>query len=852
MMDARIDDYITGQACLDIHREILAADGNEVFFVGYLNEEKVVDRVQVFARGNEFSAPALLQAANPGDVVIHNHPSGTLRPSTADTHIASILGNDSIGFYITNNQADALYAVVEPFPKERVVPVNSAATAALFGQKGPIARKLKNYEHRPQQIDMLHAVSQAINEDKIALVEAGTGTGKTLAYLLPSIVYALNNKARVVVSTNTINLQEQLIDKDLPFLQSVLDKKFTAALVKGRSNYACRRKLAEADMDLNLFSEDDDKNELQAILDWARSSKDGSKSDLNIVPRYNVWEKVQSESDTSLKTQCPFYDKCFFYSARRRAATADILVANHHLLFSDLAVRALMGASENAILPAYDRIVFDEAHNIEEVATNYFGIRVTSIGLLRLLSKLYRQKKTQEKGLLIYLSSRLVTFARGLPHADFLAAQERIQEFAIPAVRRLQASLEEVILILYDTARGSAVENGTYAEVKLRLTQPVLDRSDWPATVVPAVTNLVLEIRKFTAELSRFVDRIQALLDRLGPTAAAMTIDLKAQLDRLELAATNIEHVLLTSDSTNVRWLEVKMGYKETKIVRLLSSPLDVAPILEETVYKRFKSITLTSATLTVENKFDYFMKRLGLDRVDTERLLRLRLSAPFDYERQALLAIPTDLPFPNHPLFAEQVTEMTHQALRRSRGRAFILFTAYSLLRKLHTALRGRIEADGYMVLCQGEENRGRLLKRFRDDVSSVLFATDSFWEGVDVHGQALELVVITKLPFRVPSEPIIEARIEEIERRGGNAFMEYTVPQAAIKFKQGFGRLIRRKTDRGAILILDKRLVEKPYGRVFLNSLPACGTTTGRAEDVLRALDDFYGQTAINSKPA
>jgi len=847
-----IDNYLTGQACLDIHREIVAAEGNEVFFVGYLNEERVVDRIQVFARGNEFSAPALLQAAKPGDVVIHNHPSGTLHPSTADTMVASILGNDGVGFYIVNNRADQLYAVVEPFPKERVVPISADAIAALFDQGGAIPKKLDNYEYRPQQIDMLHAVTEAINENKVALVEAGTGTGKTLAYLLPSIVYALNNKERVVVSTNTINLQEQLLDKDLPFLQSVLDKKFTAALVKGRSNYACRRKLAEADMDLNLFSEDDDKNELQAILDWARTSKDGSKSDLNIVPRYDVWEKVQSESDTSLKTQCPYYDTCFFYSARRRAATADILVANHHLLFSDLAVRALMGASENAILPAYDRIVFDEAHNIEEVATNYFGIRVTSLGLQRLLSKLYRKKKRQEKGLLVYLSNRLVKFARGLPHEDFLAAQKRIQEFAIPGVRKLQASLEQVILVLYGAAKAPSVENDTFSEIKLRLTQPVLERNDWRETVVPAVTNLVQETRKFAVRLNQFVNRVQALLEHAGPAAASMTIDLKAQLDRLELAATNIEHVLLKFDTTNVRWLEVKKGYNDTKIVRLLSSPLDVAPILEETVYKRFKSITLTSATLTVENKFDYFMKRLGLDRVSADRLLRLQLAAPFDYERQALLAIPTDLPNPSDSLFAEQIAKMTYQALRRSRGRAFVLFTAYGLLRKLYANLRGKIEAEGYLVLRQGEENRSRLLKRFRDDVSSVLFATDSFWEGVDVHGEALELVIITKLPFRVPTEPIIEARVEAIEKRGGNAFVEYTVPQAAIKFKQGFGRLIRRKSDRGAILILDKRLVEKPYGKVFLNSLPACGTTTGRAEDVLRALDDFYGQNVISSSTA
>ncbi len=852
MPHSQITNYITGEACLSIRQHIAAAEGNEVFFVGRLNEEKVVEQVQVYARGNEFSAPALLQTASPGDVVLHNHPSGTLLPSTPDTHVASILGNDGIGFYIVNNAVDAIYVVVEPFEKKQVIPINADAAVRLFAADGRIAERLESYEHRKQQIEMLRIVSGAINENKIAVVEAGTGTGKTLAYLLPAIVFALNNQERVVVSTNTINLQEQLLDKDLPFLQSILDKKFTAALVKGRTNYACRRKLADADMDLDLFSEDDDKTELQAILDWARTTADGSKSDLNIEPRHDVWEKIQSESDTSLKTHCPFYDTCFFYTARRKAAVADVLVANHHLLFSDLAVRAMMGASENAILPTYERVIFDEAHHIEEVATSYFGIRVTSLGVQRMLSKLYRKKKKQEKGLLVYLSNRLVKFASGLPHADFLEAQKRIQEFAIPAAKNLQSSLEETVRVLHDAVKAGSEERQGFGEVKLRITQEVIESQDWQNGVVRAASELVQNIRNFTTRMSQFLARIERLLDKMGPTAAAMTIDLKAQLDRLDVVATNIDHVVLNFDDPNVRWLEAKDGYNDKRIIRLFSSPLDVAPILAETVYKRFQSIVLTSATLTVENKFDYFKKRLGLDRVEPERLVLRQLAQPFDYKRQALLAIPVDLPHPNQVQFTDQIAEMTHRAVRISRGRAFVLFTAYGMLRKVYDLLRDKLEAEGYHTLRQGEENRSRLLKRFREDISSVLFATDSFWEGVDVHGEALELVVITKLPFRVPSEPIIEARIEAIERRGGNAFLEYTVPQAAIKFKQGFGRLIRRKTDRGAILILDKRLVEKSYGRIFMNSLPPCSTAVGRAGVVLQALTDFYEAGVAESSSA
>ncbi|MCH6560669.1 DEAD/DEAH box helicase family protein [candidate division KSB1 bacterium] len=454
-MTSKLKKYFSEEAAKLAQRQIEDSGGNEVFFVGHLNRVRQVTSVEVFCRGNEFEVPALLQVARQGNVVIHNHPGGVLRPSSADTHIASILGNDGIGFYIVNNEVTDVYAMVEPFAEKKVRPIDSNALAKLFDNDGPISKKLDNYEFRPQQIEMMKVVSQAINEDKIAIVEAGTGTGKTLAYLLPAITYAVGNQERIVISTNTINLQEQLVNKDLPFLQSVFAQKFKAVLVKGRTNYACKRKLMEADQDLDLFSEQGDKSELKTILDWAKTTKDGSKSDLNIEPRYDVWEKIQSESDTSLKTKCSFYNECFFYTARRKAAVADVLVANHHLLFSDLAVRAARGASENAILPTYDRIVLDEAHNVEEVATSYFGTRVTSLGLLRMLGKLHRKKGSDEKGLLIYLSGKLMKVARRMPHEDFLKIQEGLQESGASAVAKLTISLAAAMDKIFEIVAGS-------------------------------------------------------------------------------------------------------------------------------------------------------------------------------------------------------------------------------------------------------------------------------------------------------------------------------------------------------------------------------------------------------------
>lgn len=835
-----IKNRFTSKVRVEIKEHIQEAGGHEVFLVGHLNDDGLVDRVEIYARGNEFEAPALMQVAQQGDVVIHNHPSGTLKPSGADTQVASLLGNDGIGFYIVNNDVSDVYAVVEPFAEKEVVPIKSLELTRIIGQQGPISKKLESYEFRPQQIQMIEFVSQAINEDKIAIIEAGTGTGKTLAYLLPAITYAFNNKQRCVISTNTINLQEQLINKDLPFLESILKNKFKAVLVKGRTNYACKRKLLEAEKDLDLFSEEGDKSELNAIVRWSKTTKDGSKSDLNFVPKAEVWEKIQSESDTSLKTKCPFYNECFFYTARRAAASANILVANHHLLFSDLAVRAVRGASENAVLPAYDRIILDEAHHIEEVATNYFGAGITYLGILRMLNKLFRRKEGLERGLIPFLSSKLTKFARGIPHEKFLKAQKFIQDEAISGVEQLNFFLSETMEQIFYTVQR--LNDSEFNEIKLRLTSKVIRNKEWQDKILFTTKKLLQEMRRFTAKINEFLRDMEVIQSKLGPTVGSLTVDLQAQSDRLDAAANTIEHVLLKTDEETIRWIEVKEGYKQSKIVRLRHSPLEIAPILKEALYKVFKNIIMTSATLTVERKFDYVKNRLGLDLIDSERILELSLPAPFNYKNQTMVVIPNDIPAPKDRRFIEELPYLILQSVKISRGRAFVLFTSYGLLNLMFNRLRSDIEALGYNVYKQGQENRHRLLERFKEDASSVLFATDSFWEGVDVHGEALESVIITKLPFKVPSEPVIEARVEAIERRGGNAFLEYTVPQAVIKFRQGFGRLIRRKSDRGSILILDKRVIQKSYGRIFLKSLPECRIISGLNKEVFRELEIFF----------
>ncbi|MFH1322090.1 MAG: helicase C-terminal domain-containing protein [Bacteroidota bacterium] len=841
-----IKDLFTKQAIQSLKKYIREAGGNEVFMVGHPNGEGIVDRVEVYARGNESQAPALLQVAKQSDVVIHNHPGGKLQPSDADMHVASILGNDGIGFYIINNQASNVYVAVEPFKEKKIIPVDPVPLSKLIKAKGPIAKKLDNYEYRHQQVEMIESVCHAINEGKIAVIEAGTGTGKTLAYLLPAITYAVNNKERCVISTNTINLQEQLINKDLPFLQSILKNKFKAVLVKGRSNYVCKRKLANASKHFDLYTEEGEKEELKDIIRWSKTTKDGSKSDMNIMPRYNIWEKIQSESDTSLRTACPYYDTCFFYNARRKAARANILVANHHLLFSDLAIRAVCGHSENAVLPGYDRIIFDEAHNIEDVATDYFGDQITYIGILRILNKLYQKKRNKEKGLLPFLSAKLNSSMKDIPREKLLRSRNFIEDDCISSVENLSALLTSTMEQVFDTIRQS--DESEFREKKLRLI-PDMEKKikGWQEKVLSALERLLKEMKHFDSKLSKLILYLAEIESKLELRGESLIIDLQAQSERLHASANTIKNVMFKSDEANVRWIEVREGINNTKIIRFRSAPIEVAPVMKKAVYENYRNIIMTSATLTVSGGFDFLKKRLGLDLIEPERIHTLSLPAPFDYKKQVLVAIPRDIPDPRDETFKEALQDMILKAIEIGHGRAFVLFTSYGLLNIMYKNLQSSIEEKGYNLYKQGNENRHKLLERFKTDISSVLFATDSFWEGVDVHGEALESIIITKLPFKVPNEPVIEARIEAIEQKGGNAFMEYSVPKAVIKFRQGFGRLIRRKSDRGSVLILDNRVINKRYGRIFLDSLPDCNIFARPAVEVFKEMEEFFSKKSV-----
>jgi len=836
-----IEQYIAPEVIPGMRSAIAGAGDNEVFFAGYLDEARRVVQVKPVARGHRSAVPAVLEVAREADVVIHNHPSGQLTPSDADLAIAGHLNGFSVAFYIVNNPVSRIYVVVEPFSRREITELDFEQAASPLRPGGPISAVLSGYEERPQQIEMIDVVCLAFNQDKVAAIEAGTGTGKTLAYLLPAIQWSLQNRERVVVSTNTINLQEQLIKKDIPLLKKCLDLEFDAVLVKGRSNYACLRKVNEIDAEFDLMAAEEDREELRQLISWARRSKDGSKSDLSQIPRPEIWEQLASESDTCTRGKCPFFRNCFVNRARRLASRANILVVNHHLLFADLALRhEISGLNEAAVLPPYQRIVFDEAHHLEEVATHYFGSRITRTGLLRLFGRLYRRQKNNIKGLLPAAAAKTARSGAG-------EIQRRLQSVVhdrlIPEITALEQSTHEVMDRLSERLRELSGENGE-GERKLRMLPAATDtlwaEGEW-RDLFEGYLQRLKELGQALSTVSGLLTDIEA---RTRLDLSSIEIEISAISGRLTAAADILRDVLFGDDEENIRWVELGAFPVRKNVLRFQSSPLVIDPLMNAAVYDVYPTVILTSATLTVEGSFDFLAGRIGLSHLTRDRRVEFIAPAPFDYEKQVMIAIPTDLPEPNRSGFADSVGQAIFRALAISKGRAFVLFTSYSLLNRIHTRLCGDLERIGIPVLRQGGVNRHELLKRFRQETSSVLFATDSFWEGVDVEGQALEAVLITRLPFRVPNEPIVAARFERIERLGGNAFMEYAVPLAVLKFKQGFGRLIRRKTDRGAVCIFDRRVAQKGYGKAFLRSLPPCNTITGTAEHVFSELERFFAR--------
>ena len=820
-----------------MRREIAACGGNEVFFLGKTDEAQRVVAAEALARGSRDAVAAIMISVSFGDVVIHNHPSGTLTPSRADLEIASILGNQGVGFYIVDNDLAHCYQAVSPFVHKKLEYLTLGEIEANFAPGGVLAANLVGYEQRDEQTRMAFAVAEAFNGDRVAMIEAGTGTGKSLAYLLPAALWAKRNKERVVISTNTINLQEQLTGKDIPFLQKHGGLDFKAVLIKGRGNYLCLRKLNGHKDEPGLFPEE--RSELQAIIDWSGTTASGCRDDLSFIPRDEVWEELCCEGDQCGRVKCRFYSRCHFYASRRTAASADILVVNHALLMADLSLRQQTGFNSSAILPPFQRLIVDEGHHLEDVATSHLSSQVTRQGLMKLLAKLQHPRK-QERGLLPQLSAAI---GREMPPGFdelYLSISKILEEEVMQAmpglVERVGKDMDAIAYALTGHLRRGDEVKG---EQKLRLT-PAVYASDFWEEALERINLLAGDLTTFASALDRLLKSVRLLPEKPAERLAGLVVDLKGVSGRIEATVQALHHFSGHGESI-CHWFEVKKGGKGLA-VRLCSSPLDVAPSLKGALFDQLRTVVLTSATLAVGERFDYLARRTGISLLPTVRVSELLLASPFDYASQALVGVPSDMPEPTGKAFEAAAAGFILESLTISRGKAFVLFTSYDLLRRVHARLAPKLESMGLAVMRQGDASRHLLLSRFKKSPGAVLFGTDSFWEGVDVQGGALELVIITRLPFRVPTEPILEARTEHITATGGDPFMEYTVPQAVIKFKQGFGRLIRSKEDRGVVLILDSRVLTRNYGRIFLRSLPELEVAAVPGSDVLVRLQRFF----------
>lgn len=821
-ISAEGNERIATSAAAAVRAAIRLAGGREVCFACTLDGDGVMATARVVARGDATSVLALPGFAKAGEVLLHNHPSGNLDPSEPDLQVAAKMHDLGVGFAITNNDATLVYVVVEVPPPKVLVPLDLGAIDTDLGPGGVVARRHARYEDRSGQRDYGRRIARLYNLGGIGLLEAGTGIGKSLGYLVPALRWAAVNGERTVVSTNTINLQEQLVGKDLPFLARTLDDQpVRFALLKGWRNYLCLNRLEQAAGSQGTLFVGDATDRLAMLIQWAAKTTDGSLSDLASHPGEEIWDEVAAEPDLCQRVKCTWFEKCFLFAARRKAAQADVIVVNHHLLLSDIAVRRVTQNWEDAaVLPPYSRLILDEGHHLEDAAGSHLGATITRNGLERLFARLERRGA---KGLLPTLIARLSQRQDLVSVATLDLVQARLTSSARAGREKGAALFELLDDLLQQEDRLVRRLEDDFA------THPI-----WKSGLDVALPDLLGEIEILAKGLQLVRDRMEedeAAAERYG----ALLGEVRAVTRRLVGAADTLRACLQPPDDAvpAVRWMEVRGRERN---VAVTSVPLDLAPILREDLFRRLETCVITSATLAVDGRFDFLRQRLGLDEDDVEPDMMV-VPSPFDFEEQALLAIPTDIPAPavDSGAHHEAVVRVLSDLVTASNGGVFALFTSHRDVKRTAAALRAQGLDRRWPLMVHGEDSRHTLLRRFLDAGSGVLLGTASFWEGVDVPGDALRALLLAKLPFRVPTEPLVAARCERVERGGGDAFNDYMLPDAALRLKQGFGRLIRTATDRGVVVLMDPRVLGRAYGSVLLDTLPPARRAVGPWRELL-----------------
>lgn len=686
----------------------------------------------------------------------------------------------------------------------------------VFEPDGCLARVLSGYEFRESQLEMALGVWRSFFTSRHALMESGTGTGKSVAYLVPAIMWASMTGKKVVVSTDTINLQEQLISKDLPSLAQCLGLEFRYCLVKGRSNYVCLRKLATFSREMEDEPDSTLRDAFADFISELAVVPQGSRSDFRLEIPSEIWDSISSDSASCLRTRCPWNKRCYFLKARSLMEDSDILVTNHHLLFSDIALQVAMpGNPGNRVLPEYDYLVVDEAHNIPDVAEEYLGYSACRRDMERAYGDLVHMEgpRRGRGGLLFNL--RAIVFTATAEVEDSIAAGiVSCIDFSIEATRR---SFEATASFFESFQRllGAELTRGQGGNHALRLRESIRGSTEWRNEVAPSAEKAIIRGTELLKSLNELLQRLEMINGELERDIKSLQGEIQGVVGRLYSEIASIDFVMSMEDSAFVYW---SAGYPGD--IKLMATPLNVAPYLSEYLFDKVESVILTSATMTVGGDFQFFKQQIGLDgRSDPP--LELVFDSPFDFKEQALLIVPRDLPDPRDPLFTEEAGRLISDVIKASQGRAFVLFTSYAMLNKIEEMIRPSLEDSGIRVFRQGTMPRHRMLACFQEEPGALLGA-DSFWQGVDVPGDALSCVILVRLPFQVPTNPVYEARMEAFREQNIDGFRSYALPSAVIRFRQGFGRLIRSGQDRGVVMVLDNRLVDKWYGQAFLSSLP------------------------------
>ena len=834
-MSFKAELYFTAAAIRLARYFISQNDGNEIVMVGKVDSDGKVCDLRRAAMGDAGSVPAVIATAAPGEILIHNHPSGNVNPSGADIEVAARAAEKSVGSYIVDNDVLNIFPVVERIQPENaeIEPVDLEEVAEIFSQNGRLAQSDSAFEFRRPQIEMALSVAEAINSSSVLVSEAGTGTGKSFAYLVPAMQYVSKNKGkRVVISTSTIALQEQLFNNDIPALLKKLDiPDIGTVVLKGRSNYLCKRRYADFRMGSVQTKIDDDASQktletVEEIDRWLNYTDDGSRSNMNSAVSLDIWNEICADELACEKSKCRFFSSCFFFKARRRANFASLILVNHHLLMADVSMKSAEDEGEG-ILPKFDILVIDEAHNIFKSAVSFLGESVSSNSVRKLLGKLYNTSSGQGLLTKILNNNANSTLLKPLEKAVNILSggfQAKLAHSFIP----------ELISIL-----GKNSDENFYELDDPEKRKEMTDVLGKIVTVVTDVTDLIAPVVKLLKEKDEAHTELRTVMDDMN---RSLLTDLEGVVAKLaSYAGFYSEFCIGTNTENQVFW-----GEKSGETLTLTISPLDVQRILAENLYKDTKSIIFTSATLTTsrdEHGFDFFYRESGLSLSEREKKA-ISLESCFDYASQIKAFIGGDMPDPSRDreLFDSASIEAAHDIVKASGGGALVLFTSIS---HRENALKYFSDLD-FEVFSQGKMPVQAIMKKFREDINATLLATETFWEGIDMKGDTLRNLVIVKLPFRFPSHPFIKRYVSKLEKdTGKGGFQVYTLPNAVLKFKQGFGRLIRTKSDIGTVTVLDKRIAEKNYGRDFIRSAPAgVRFNVLPVAEIARRIEEFFGR--------